>query len=458
MLSFVCTFPEITIIMKRFLVVVVSFFIFHSCFSQDVAKLNELMDLYAAQYKFNGSALVVHHGKTVLNKGYGLRNAADSSRNDPNSIFQIGSITKQFTSTVIMKLQEEKKMSVKDKLSKYFPDYPKGDSITVEQLLTHTSGIYNYTDDEAFMKNEVAKPSDRKKMMALFKDKPLLFSPGTKWDYSNSGYSLLGYIIEDVAHMPYEKAVRTYIFEKAGMAHSGFDFTYLASKYKATGYFNLNKEGNTPSPIVDSSVSYSAGAIYTTTADLYKWFQALQANTIISAASKKKAQTALMNKYGYGWGVDSLQGKKTVGHSGGIHGFNSDMKSVPEDSTTVILIVNVNSPHLDKIMQSIYAILYNMPFELPNEKTEIALPDDVLKQYVGVYDLNQQLIVHITFEDGKLMGKPEGQGTVQLRPEKTDLFFIKEIEAQVKFNRNENNEVISLTLNQNGQELTGKKR
>ncbi len=444
--------------MKRSLAVAATFLIFQYAFSQDTAKLNELMNIYTTQYQFNGSALVVHHGKIILNKGYGLRHAADSSRNDPNSIFQVGSITKQFTSTVIMKLQEEKKLGVKDKLSKYFPGYPKGDSITIEQLLTHTSGIYSYTSDQAFMKNEVVKPSDRQKMMALFKDKPLLFSPGTKWDYSNSGYMLLGYIIEDVARMPYEKAVHKYIFQKAGMAHSGFDFTHLASPYKATGYFSLNKEGNTPSPIVDSSVSFSAGAIYATTGDLYKWFRAMQANAIISNASKEKAQTAVMNKYGYGWGIDSLAGKRTVGHSGGIHGFNSNMISVPEDSSTVILLANANTESLDKIMQGIHAILYNIPFDLPKEKTEITLPEEVLKQYAGIYDLSPQLIVHIRFEDGKLVGQPEGQGTIQLRAEKMDFFFLKEIQAEVTFTRNEKNEVISLTLHQDGRDITGKKR
>ena len=123
------------------------------------------------------------------------------------------------------------------------------------------------------MENEVSKPADRKKMMALFKDKPLQFSPGTKWEYSNSAYTLLGYIIEDVTKMPYEKTVRRYIFEPVGMSHSGFDFTHLASKEKATGYFQAKRDKNVPAPIVDSSVSYSAGAIYSTTGDLYKWHQ-----------------------------------------------------------------------------------------------------------------------------------------------------------------------------------------
>jgi CubicO group peptidase (beta-lactamase class C family) len=310
--------------MKKIIGLMALLMAFQFVFCQNTAKLEEVMSTYARQNKFNWAALVVYKGQIVLDNGYGWRNVADSSRHTTGSIFQIGSITKQFTATVILKLQEAKKLNITDKLSKYFPDYPKGDSITIEQLLTHTSGIYSYTDDGEFMKNSVSIPSDREKMMALFKNKPLNFSPGTQWRYSNSGYSLLGYIIEEVAKMPYEKAVRKYIFSKAGMTHSGFDFTHLAVADKSTGYFSMNKANVTPATIVDSSVSYSAGAIYSTTGDLYQWFKAMQENSIISKASKAKAFTPVMNHYGYGWVIDSLAGILTIGHSGGIHGYHGN--------------------------------------------------------------------------------------------------------------------------------------
>ncbi|MBC7875335.1 MAG: serine hydrolase [Ferruginibacter sp.] len=444
--------------MKKILFFTATLFFLHAALCQQTAKLEELMDVYTRQYKFNGSVLVVHKGKIILDKGYGLRNAADSSRNDQNSIFQIGSITKQFTATVLLKLQEEKKLSLKNKLSQYFPGYPKGDSITLEHLLTHTSGIYSYTDDQSFMTNEVAKPASREKMMALFKNKPLLFSPGSQWSYSNSAYSLLGYIIEDVTKMPYEQVVRNYIFKKAGMGHSGFAFTLLTNPDKATGYFRLKEDGNTPAPVVDSSVSYSAGSIYSTTGDLYNWFLAMQRNSIISLASKTIAYTPVLNKYGYGWVTDSIAGQKTIGHSGGIFGFTSNMVSVPGDSTTVILLANIGTPHLFTITNSIYAILYNQPYELPRERTAIVLPAEILEQYTGVFELLPELVIKVSVEDGKLIAKPEGQEALQLHPEKTDLFFLKEIDAQIKFTRNEKNEVIAMTLYQGGKEMTGKKR
>ena len=166
--------------MKNSFSFLIALFILSSGCTQETGKLEDYMNAWASQEKFNGSVLVVHKGKLLLDKGYGYRNFDNNMNHDKNSIFQIGSITKQFTSAVILKLQEEGKLKVTDKLSKYFPRFPKADSITIEHLLTHTSGIYSYTNDPVFMVAEVSKPADRNKMMGLFKDKPLEFSPGTK--------------------------------------------------------------------------------------------------------------------------------------------------------------------------------------------------------------------------------------------------------------------------------------
>lgn len=444
--------------MKKLFFILSTLLLVQISYSQDISKLEEILKAYSSQYKFNGTVLVAHKGKILLDKGYGYRNLKDSVKHDPNSIFQIGSVTKQFTATVIMKLQEKKKLSVNDKLSKYFPDYPKGDSITIRQLLSHTSGIFNYTNDREFMEKEVSNPATREKMLARFKDKPLDFSPGTKWSYSNSGYMLLGYIIEDVANMPWEKAVREYIFNKAGMEHSGFDFTHLQSPAKSTGYFQIKSDGNVPAPIVDSSVSFAAGSIYSTTGDLYKWFQALQANSIMKASSKAEAFTPVLERYGYGWGVDTIAGQVTIGHSGGIHGFVSNMVFIPGDSTVVILLNNFSSSQLGNITKSLLSVIYNQPYELPKEKTAISMSEEELKQYTGVFELSPALVVTVYLENGKLIGAPEGQEPLQLHPEKKDNFFLKEIEAKIRFNRNEKEEVVSMTLFQNGGEITGKKR
>ena len=426
-------------------------------FAQKEANLDNLVSAYAKLYKFNGSVLVAKNGTILLNKGYGWRNAANKTLNTEQTIYQLGSITKQFTSAVILKLQEEKKLSVSDKLSKYFPGYPKGDSITIEQLLTHTSGIYNYTNDPDFMANEVAKPANREKMMALFKDKPLDFSPGTSWSYSNSGYSLLGYIIEAVTKKPYEQAVRKYIFTPAHMIHSGFDFTHLKSSEKATGYFQLDDKRAAQAPIVDSSVSFSAGAIYSTTGDLYLWHQALEKNNILSRSQQEKAYTPVKNHYGYGWAIDSIEGKRKVSHGGGIHGFVTNIVRVPEDDVCIVLLSNASDPSLQDITKNILAILYDKAYVLPRARTEIKLPADKLKEYEGEYTIHPGMNVVMSIKDGELIAVATGQSPATMYAEKEDFFFLKVDDIQLEFTRDDKKMIDGFILHQGGAKIPCKK-
>ena len=438
--------------MKKLFLLVTVLCLGHLIFGQG-DKLDTLLSTYAKLNKFNGSALVAKNGVILLNKGYGYRDAASKTPNDEQTIFQLGSITKQFTSAVILKLQEEKKLSVSDKLSKYFPGYPKGDSITIRQLLTHTSGVFNYTNDGEFMKNEMTKPATREKMLALFKDKPLDFSPGTKWNYSNSGYLLLGYIIEDLTKKTYQQAVRKYIFTPLQMIHSGFDFTDLKSSKKATGYFNLDEKESTVAPIVDSSVSFSAGAIYSTTGDLYVWHEALQKNMILSKEQQEMAYTPVKNNYGYGWGVDSIDGKRRVSHGGGIPGFVTNISRVPQDDICIILLSNASNPTLQDITGNIYAVLYGKAYEIPKEKTSVTLPLEKLKEYEGEYEINKDLHVIISVKDGELIAAPTGQPTSVLLAEREDFFFLRSPDIQIDFTRDDKKIVNGFMLHQNGNNI-----
>jgi len=428
-----------------------------SCSQNVTGDLDTIMSSYAKLYKFNGSVLIAKNGKILLDKGYGFRNAADKVLNDENTVYQLGSITKQFTTTIILKLQEEKKLSVKDKLSKYFPEYPKSDSITLEQLMLHLSGIYNYTNNRDFMANEVTKPANREKMMAMFKDKPLDFSPGTKWSYSNSGYSLLGYIIEIVTKKPYEQVVREYIFAPLKMTHSGFDFTHLKSNEKATGYFKLDNTNASIAPIVDSSVSFSAGAIYSTIGDLYLWHKGLEANIVLTKAQQEKAYTPVKNNYGYGWVIDSVEGKRRVGHGGGIHGFVTNIARVPEDDICIVMLSNGSDETLQQITNALFNALYNKPYELPKERTEIKLPVETLNQYVGEYEIRPDLHVIMSVKNGELTALPTGQRENILYAEKEDFFFVKEQDIQVEFTRNEQKQLTGFILHQNGRKTSCKK-
>jgi CubicO group peptidase (beta-lactamase class C family) len=420
-------------------------------------KITELVQAYAAQNSYNGTILVTEKGNILLHKGYGYKDAAAGKLNDENTIYQLGSVTKQFTAAVILKLAAQKKLKLTDKLSMYYPGYPKGDSITIHHLLSHTSGIVNYTNNEAFMSKEVLQPATEERMLSLFKNEPLEFSPGTKWGYSNSGYMLLGYIIKKVTKQPYEKVVRQMLLSPLKMTNSGFDYVGLKNSNKAKGYFVVDGAKSTESTYVDSSVSYAAGAMYSTTADMLKWHNGLMQNKILSRQWLEKAFTPVKNKYGYGWAIDSADGKRITTHNGGIFGFNSSFYRIEADDICIVMLNNTGNPKLDEIAVSVLNILYNKPYKLPEAKKEITLSQETLKMYEGLYEVIPQFQIVITIAEGKLMAQATNQPTFELFAQKENYFFLKAVEAEIEFVKNEKGEIEKLTLYQGGRKTDAKK-
>ncbi len=418
-------------------------------------KLDEYMSANARAGKFNGSVLVAKDGKILLQKGYGWRDAAKQIKHNENSIFQIGSITKQFTATIILYLQERGKLNVKDNLGKYIPDFPHGDSITIEQLLSHTSGVYNYTRDAKFMATEAVKPIAIDSLIRVFKNRRLDFTPGSRFSYSNSGYVLLGYVIQKASGKSYEQMAHEVIFRPLQMQHTGFDFKALKDPARSTGYFSLSGD-TVAAPIVDSSVSYSAGAIYSTTEDLYKWHKVLYTEKVVKQSSLKQAFTPVKDKYGYGWVMDSISGKAIITHNGGIFGFTSDMMRIPADSACIILLSN-KPENLGPITRTLFKILYNEPYDLPKEKIEIKLPDTLLQQYIGEYEMTPTFKLTVTLENGKLQTQATNQQKITIYAESENMFFPKVIEAQIEFLRGADGKVDRLILHQNGLKQTAKK-
>jgi len=355
------------------------------CQGEYSKKLDQLFKFYEKQYLFNGSVLVAEKGKILINRGVGLQNVTQNKKNASNIIFQIYSITKTFTSTVILRLVEENKLSLTDKLSKFYPDYPKGDSITIENLLTHTSGIYDYTRG-----NNMPDQTERS-FVEFEKTKPLDFPVGTGWSYSNSGYYFLGYIIQKVTGISYEQAVAKYIFDPLQMKQSGFAFKNLKNKNKAIGYEIFNEKLRKPSVVYDPPGPFAAGGIYSSVEDLYKYYKGLEEYKILSKNFLNKAYTPFKNNYGYGWVVVSMFDKKTVGHSGAGAGFRSNFVQIPEDSTCIILLSNCEKD-LNNITGGVLKILYNKPYKIP---FDVSIKKEVLEKYKGTYEVNDNFIISI---------------------------------------------------------------
>ncbi|HJW17396.1 MAG TPA: serine hydrolase [Flavisolibacter sp.] len=412
--------------------------------------LDSLVSVYVKQRGFNGSVLVAQKGKVLLEKGYGYKDAAKRTMLDENSIFQYGSITKQFTSALVMYLQEKGKLNINDKLSRYFPELPFADSVTLYNLLTHTSGIYNYTNNGDFMKTEAVKPATREKIFNLFDNKPLEFKPGTKFNYSNSGYSLLGYIIEKASGMPYEKLMRQVILEPVGMKTAGFDYAHSTSADRTTGYNFINGDKFEAAGIVDSTVAYAAGSLYGSVKDLYAWHQALEKHALLSAASWQKVYTPFQSKYAMGWGIDSAYGKLVTQHGGGIFGYTSMIRRFPEDDVVVIVLSNNSSQYVGEIANNLSAIIFRQPIEWPKEHKFVKVAEEKLKAYVGEYEVGPNFILKISVDNGMLQAEPTGQPKTELQAESEDTFYIAEADAQLVFEKDSAGKVTGARLIQQG--------
>lgn len=359
-------------------------------------------------------------------------------------------MTKQFTATVILWLQEHGKLNVNDKLNKYFPQYPYGNKITIKNLLTHTSGIYNFTD-EHYLKDLADKPFSQQDFWSIVNDKPLEFTPDSEFRYSNSNYMILGYLIQKISGKPYEQMVREVIFNKAGMIHSGFDFAHLSTPYKSIGYDTLNEMIHIIARKGDSSATYSAGAMYTTAADLYRWNLALYTNSIISQASLNEAFTPYKDNYGYGWYIESGDGIKYMSHNGGIWGFEAHLKRIPQNHGCIILLRNEMRGFEDYAI-SLHRILnHDTNYYIPRK--EIVVGADSLRSFTGQYELidKPEFKADIVLSGDQLVLTWSHLAPQEIFAEKKDFFHFKIYNMQLAFTRNEHGQVAGFSAIGNGQ-------
>lgn len=406
---------------------------------EDSVKVNleKVVATYCQQEKFTGTVLVAKKGNLLLHKGYGFRDATKKIPNTIHSIYQVASIAKQFTAAVVLSLQEKGKLSVDDKLSKYYPNYPNGDKISIKHLLSHSSGIFNYTENKAFMAGDQSAPVSLADMIALFKDVPLTFEPGTRFRYSNSGYTLLGYIIERITGKSYQETLEATLLQPLKLAHSGYDYGALTDTNKSIGYQQYSSESYDPAIKVHSSILYTTGALYSTTSDLYHWHKQLIKNSFLNASSTESMYTPYAGPYGFGWQIDSLFGRKRVSHSGSVAGFKSNISRIPDDDVCIIVLSNSSSSQVGQLTMTLLSILYNKPYELPIERKSIRLNVNTLIQYTGTYVISPQLSMAIFIEADKIFIQPTNQSKMELLAEKEQLFFLKDFDMQVEFIKNE---------------------
>ena len=434
-----------------------------ACWAQEkpqadtVPRMEQIIQSYLANQAFMGTVLVARDGKTLLDKGYGFANLEWQVPNTPTTKFRLGSITKQFTAASILLLEERGKLKTEDPVKKYMPDAPATwDKVTIFHVLTHTSGIPSFTSFPDYPSREWEAMTPQQ-LVDWFRDKPLEFEPGTKWNYSNSGYVLLGYLIEKISGQSYAEFVQQNIFTPLGMKDSGYDSNSAIIERRAAGY-SRGKDGAENAGFVNMTIPLSAGALYSTTEDLLRWEQGLFGGKVLSPASLAKMTTPFKQDYAFGLGVSTKNGHKMIAHDGGIQGFNTSLAYYPDDKLVVAVLANLNGPAANEIAGSLGQVAHGEKVVLTSERKEINLPRETLAKYAGSYELTPTITLIITVADGRLMSQANQQPKRTLFAESETMFFRKDANVQIEFVKNDKGEITGLVVHQGGQEIKGVKK
>lgn len=422
-------------------------------------ELNNYMELLHKYENFNGSILIAKKGNIILDKGYGFADIDQNIKNKTQTRFAIGSVTKQFTAMAIMQLDEKQMLNIEDKISKYLPDFPNGDGITIHNLLTHTSGLVNYTELPEFyvLESEDPKVED---VLNLIKDKPLEFEPGTQFKYCNTGYALLSEIIEKVSGVTFEEYLHENIFRPLNMKDTGVCYGKNKEIHHATAY-----SGHLDLIPVDDEIllsqAYGAGNMYSTVEDLYRWDRALDTEQLVKKEGldrifKGYIDMQGMGDYGYGWLIRDTELGKEIFHTGGTLGFSANIARYIDEDLTVIVLTNKSGYDTMSLAYTLASITLGKGYTTPEPIKEIEIKDKTLyDNYVGEYVIFPGFTITITAEEAKIYAMVTGQDKYEIFPESEESYFYKIVKAKITFVKGEDGKVTSLILDQNGQNLTG---
>jgi CubicO group peptidase (beta-lactamase class C family) len=396
------------------------------------------------------AVLVAQDGQVLLRKGYGMANLELGVPIQPDMVFEIGSITKQFTAAAILLLQERGKLSVDDEVTKYLPDFPThGQKITLEHLLTHRSGVPSYTSLPEWLPR-IREDLTVQQIIDLFKDKPLDFSPGEKMSYSNSGYILLGAVIEKASGKSYEDFVEQEIFAPLGMKRSRYGHQTEIVPGRAAGY-DKTEDGYQVAEYISMTQPYAAGALLSTVDDLALWVEALSSGKLLGKAALERMTTPATltsgkpTKYAYGLGISEEDGTRIIAHGGGIPGFSTYLLSIPDRRLLVVVLSNQLGPQPDALA---YRVTMKALGKSVEDRKAMDLDPATLDQYVGVYRFDEQFAVAILHEGGKLFARPNGREKEEILAASRDDFFSPDSGGRLHFRRDAQGKIVGLDSRQ----------
>jgi CubicO group peptidase (beta-lactamase class C family) len=398
-----------------------------------------------------GVLLVAQKGRIIYKRSFGMANLELNVPMKREMVFNIGSMTKQFTAVAVLQLMEQGKLSLQDEITKYLPDYPTGgQKITIENLLTHTAGVPASAPEAMTRLRGEKRLITPQEIIATFKTRPLDFAPGTKMVYSNNGYMLLGAIIEKVSGVSYPEYLEKNLFKPAGMMQTHFGDDYKIIKNRAASYVYSRVESQFLNAANDKvETAYSAGGIQSTAQDIFKWHRALLAYKLIKKESLEKARTEHRlpggkgTNYGYGWFIGDIHGSPIIEHGGNMGGFMCHAIYLPQEDVFVALFYNFRAPNRlpEMLAGDLAALAINKPYNIK----EVTLDENLLKSYVGVYE-EEGVDRLITVEGGKLYYQRVGANKMVMRPYARDKFFFDNAAIIGEIKRDAYNNIVSLML------------
>ncbi len=416
-------------------------------------RMQQVIQNYVDNKSFMGAVLVAEKDEVLLSQGYGLADLEWDVANSPTTKFRIGSITKQFTAACVLLLQERGMVRLDAPVKTYLPDAPKAwDKITVYNLMTHTSGIPNFTGGPNW---DTYKRQDHtpQESIALIHDKPLDFEPGEKFYYSNSNYILLGQIIEKVSGMPYAEFLTQNIFKSLGMTGTGVDSNASILPQRAQGYDSA-PDGFRHADYASMTIPYAAGYLYSTVGDLLKWERGLFGGKVLSAASLRTMTTAKLGDYGTGLFIrdETLHG--VITHDGSIEGFDASLNFYPDRQLTIVVLGNVRTDAPDKIAAQLGKVAYGEKVVLNSDRKIVPVESSILATYSGHYSA-APFAITINVDGSSLIATTPGGRKYLLNSESETKFFLKEIDVQIEFLRDPSTKnVTGFLMTQDGKTKT----
>jgi len=424
-------------------------------------EMEAFVQAHLATGNFMGAVLVARGDEVLFQGGYGKADLELDVPNTPESVFRLGSLTKQFTAAAILQLQEQGLLDINDTVDRYLPGYPHGDEITIYQLLNHTSGIPDYEFLESTMVYRNAVSLDA--LMAKFSDLPFDYTPGSQFKYSNSGYVVLTAIIEKVSGQSYADYLAEHIFQPLGMQATRYDNADTVLPGRASGY-TWDGDAYHNAEFFDMSNVAGAGGLVSTVGDMYKWDHALYGDTVLSESSRQAFLTPTFTfdeggGYTYGGGVLEISGRNYTIFNAEISGFYTSALRYPDEEIYVIVLGNLESPSVTAVALGLAAIALGDPYQIPGGRMAIELDPAISEKYAGSYQLEPDTVVTITSEGGHLFAEVPDVPKFEILPESETEFFaqVSGTEILLHFQVDADGAVTGMNVLSGGQEVHAEK-